>query len=85
MELGVGPASGELTLDDCGNLMFSAGLGIGPFSKSVSYDFLGGKWGFNDISVGIDPADFFETDDKSSKTKIDVSGKIYGKKCLKIH
>ncbi len=85
LQLGVGPASGELTLDDCGNLMFSAGLGIGPFSKSVSYDFLGGKWGFNDISVGIDPADFFETDDKSSKTKIDVSGKIYGKKCLKIH
>lgn len=84
IQMGIGPASGEFTLDDCGNLKFTAGLGVGPFSKSASYDFLDGKWGGNDISVGIDPTDLLESDGKSSKNKIDVSGKIYGKKCMRI-
>jgi hypothetical protein len=84
IQLGIGPASGELTLDDCGNLKFTAGVGVGPFSKSASYDFLDGKWGGNDISVGIDRTELFGADDDASKSKIDVSGKIYGKKCMKI-
>lgn len=84
IQMGIGPASGELTLDDCGNLKFTGGLGVGPFSKSASYDFLDGKWSGNDISVGIDPTDFLGSDDKSSKSKIEVNAKIYGKKCMKI-
>jgi len=84
IQMGIGPVSGEFTLDDCGNLKFTAGLGVGPFSKSASYDFLDGKWGGNDISVGIDPTEFFGSDDKSSKSKLDISAKAYGKKCMRI-
>ena len=84
IQMGVGPVSGEFTLDDCGNLKFTAGLGVGPFSKSASYDFLDGKWGGNDISVGIDPTEFLGSDDKSSGSKIDISAKVYGKKCMKL-
>ncbi len=83
IQLGVGPASGELTLDDCGNLRFTTGIGVGPFSKSATYDFLDGKWSGNAISVGIDPTGFGGKEEKS-KGKVDISGKVYGRKCLRI-
>lgn len=40
---GVGPSVG-FTLDDCGSLKFTGGLKAGPFTKTVSYDFVDSKW-----------------------------------------
>jgi RHS repeat-associated protein len=83
---GVGPlgTSGEFVLDDCGNLKFNASAGLGPVSTGSSYDFLEGKWSTTPLGVGIDPTDYIKGNDPPAKSAFKASGKLYGKKCLRI-
>jgi RHS repeat-associated protein len=79
----IGP-SFEWTLNDCGGMKFTGGLGAGPLSKNVSYDFLEKKWSAEAFSIGGGQDKKLNTIKGLGKLspKIGGSAKLYGRKCL---